>query len=110
MRRRVFTALTIFMIPSICNAEPVYLHCTHADNNGADEITVNEQTGTVSIDGGSSGLIGGISAVFRPTYVRFQIGGTFRRIDRVSLSYSADGVASAKAGRCTILKPPPRKF
>ena len=110
MRRIVFAALTIFTLPSICNAEPVYLHCAHGNDNGADEVTVNEQTGTVSIDGGSSGLIGGISAVFRPTYVRFQIGGTFRRIDRVSLSYSSEGGAGTKSGRCTILKPPPRKF
>ncbi len=56
MRRIILATLTIFAFPSICNAEPVYLHCTHGDDNGADEITVNEQTGTVSIDGGSAAI------------------------------------------------------
>ena len=58
MRRCIIAALAIIAIPTVCDAEPVYLHCTHAPDNGADEITLNEQTGTVSIDGGSAGLIG----------------------------------------------------
>lgn len=109
--KAVFLALvTLTATSSICNAEPVYLHCAQTGGKVFDEITVDEQLGTVSIDGGATGQIVGLGAVFRPTYVRFQIGSSYRRIDRVSLAYSAGDGVPAAAGRCTILKPPPRRF